>query len=195
MTTTVWLLDVDGVINAPRAGWDTQPQRSHVTTDGIPFRLSWEPRVVAAIRRLHTTVDSLDIRWCTSWCHWAGQLERLWELPRLSRAFHEPINGAALSIAKLAAAREVLAQGHRLIWTDDTEVPEWGEVHDELTAGGRALLIAPDDRVGLQPEHLQQIEDFATAKPEKQRGACPTCARPIVTAPLRRDSPRVDSRG
>jgi len=37
----------------------------------------------------------------------------------------------------------VLADGRRLIWTDDEALPKPGETRDELTAGGLALLIAP----------------------------------------------------
>jgi hypothetical protein len=37
-----------------------------------------------------------------------------------------------------------------------------GAHNDELTADGRGLLIAPALRRGLQPEHLDAVEAFAT---------------------------------
>ncbi|WFE26462.1 hypothetical protein O7623_24530 [Solwaraspora sp. WMMD791] len=63
----------------------------------------------------------------------------------------------------LDAAREVVAQGRPLIWTDDAETPTNGPVYEELTASGRALLIAPLPNRGLQPAHLDQIEVFVAS--------------------------------
>ncbi|SBT46968.1 hypothetical protein [Micromonospora narathiwatensis] len=53
-----------------------------------------------------------------------------------------------------------LNQGLHLIWTDDTEAPTSGPIYEELTRTGRALLIAPSPRLGLQPEHLDAIGAF-----------------------------------
>jgi hypothetical protein len=44
------------------------------------------------------------------------------------------------------------------------EVPEPGsQLYDELTAGGRALLICPQPSRGLRPEDFHTIERFARA--------------------------------
>ncbi|MFI6820554.1 hypothetical protein ACIBJE_06310 [Micromonospora sp. NPDC050187] len=88
-------------------------------------------------------------------------LERLWSLPTLGRAFTEPFRDAGASAAKLAAARKVLANGRRLIWTDDLEVPHSGPLYDELTADGRGLLIRPNSSRGLQRSELNDIHVFA----------------------------------
>src|SRR5690606_41591647 len=85
----------------------------------------------------------------------------IWQLPPLHRTFKRDIKGKEASAAKLAAARQVLADGHRLIWTDDTETPTGGALYDELTADGRALLIRPSGRQGLRPADLDAIERFA----------------------------------
>jgi hypothetical protein len=74
--------------------------------------------------------------------------------------FPEAPLGSVASLAKLATARAVLAQGHRLVWTDDVETPTTGPVFEELAGPGRALLIAPSPIRGLQPEHLERIEQF-----------------------------------
>lgn len=156
----VLLLDVDGVVNANRPGWGAAPRKATAYADGQGWTMRWAPAMVDRLRRLRE--DGLvEIRWCTTWCAWADQLERLWRFPPLERAFHDPINGTAAAVAKLAAAQKVLADGRRLIWADDTEVPLGGPVFDDLTAGGQALLIRPDGRRGLQPEHLDAIEAFA----------------------------------
>ncbi|WBB94103.1 hypothetical protein [Verrucosispora sp. WMMC514] len=162
MTTTlppVWHLDVDGVINVSRPGWGAAPRTGYAYAAGRGWKMRWAPALITRIRDLHKA-GTVEVRWCTTWCAYADQLERLWALPPLVRAFTEDINGDAASLAKLAAARQVIAEGRRLIWTDDTEVPRWGEVHDELVFGG-ALLIRPRGSIGLQPEHLDQIEAFA----------------------------------
>ncbi|MEU4626595.1 hypothetical protein AB0G04_42260 [Actinoplanes sp. NPDC023801] len=53
----VWLLDVDGVVNAFRAGWYTRPRLVEVysSADDYLYRIRYEPRVVDMIRRIHRT--------------------------------------------------------------------------------------------------------------------------------------------
>src|SRR6476469_2727758 len=63
------LLDVDGVLNAPRldlpAGW----QRGIY----MGFVLSWDPTVTARLSELHVS-GRVEIRWLTTW---AGNADRL----------------------------------------------------------------------------------------------------------------------
>ncbi|MBO3741503.1 hypothetical protein [Actinoplanes flavus] len=164
MSRVVWLLDVDGVLNATRPGWGAAPRSGTAYGDGHPYRLRWSSALITRIRALHDT-GTVTVRWCSTWCADADQIERLFALPRLERAWTDPISHSAAPAAKLAAARAVLDQGHRLIWTDDDAVPTSGPVHDELLATGRALLIAPLPNRGLQPEHLDAIEAFVSASP------------------------------
>jgi hypothetical protein len=122
-------------------------------------------------RRPHADLHhraTVEIRWCSTWCSDADQIERLLGLPRLDRAWHHPITSTTAATAKLAAAGAVLDRGHRLIWTDDTAIPTSGPYRDELTATGRALLITPTPSQGLQPEHLDTIEAFLTADDNSQ---------------------------
>lgn len=74
---------------------------------------------------------------------------------------------AAAADAKLAQAREVLAEGRRLIWTDDSEVPESSPVYEELTTDGRASLIRPSGRQGSRREHMEHIAAFCTVAVEE----------------------------
>ncbi|HEX8627100.1 MAG TPA: HAD domain-containing protein [Catenuloplanes sp.] len=161
MDRPVWLLDVDGVLNAARPGWRAPPRSDNAYSAGTMYRMRWAPALLDRIRGLHRA-DQVEIRWCTTWCSDADQVERVFALPRLDRCWFDDLTGAAAASAKLAAARDVLAAGRRLIWTDDAVVPTSGPVYDELTAAGRALLIAPSPRRGLQPEHLDAIEEFTT---------------------------------
>lgn len=163
----VWLLDVDGVINATRPGWGGPPRRSHVwsSADNTSYVLRWSPALIDRIRTLHGS-GTLEARWCTTWCPEAERLEELWRLPELVRALHaDPMpRGAQCWPLKLAAARAILAEGRRLIWTDDEALPPPGPDRDELTADNRALLIAPRPSRGLQPEDLDHIERFAAGR-------------------------------
>jgi putative intracellular protease/amidase len=160
----VWLLDVDGVINVNRPGWGAAPRSGTAYADGYGYRMRWAPALIDWIRRLHNT-GLVEVRWCTTWCAFADQLEWLWRLPRLERAFTDPLNGREAVEAKQAAARKVLADGRRLVWTDDQVVPTPGtRLYDELTADGRAMLIRPSPRCGLQPADLDAIETFAAAE-------------------------------
>lgn len=162
----IWLLDIDGVINTGRPGWGAAPHHDTAYADGIGYRMRWAPPLIDRIRHIHAA-GIAEVRWCTTWCAWADQLEQLWHLPTLGRCFADPINGSTAAMDKLAAARKVLANGDRLIWTDDTETPapDW-DLHRELTATGRALLIRPKPNRGLQPDDLDAIEAFAQKETE-----------------------------
>ncbi|MER7893736.1 hypothetical protein ABTX15_28365 [Micromonospora sp. NPDC094482] len=162
----VWLLDVDGVVNATRPGWGGPPRKSQVwsDTDRVSYVVRWALALVDRIRALQES-GGVDIRWCSTWCPDAHRLEYLWRLPPLARAITaDPIpRGPACWPLKLAAARAVLAEGRRLVWTDDEALPPPGRLRDELTAGGQALLIEPRSKRGLQPEDLDRIEAFVAA--------------------------------
>lgn len=157
----VWLLDVDGVVNAFRAGWYGSPRVVQVysTADAYDYRIRYEPRLVEAIRRIH--VDGLaEVTWCSTWCSDAAALEEGLGLPALPRAFTEPVTGGAASRAKLAAARRVIDSGRRLVWTDDVEIELHAEVSAPWAAAGRALLISPNATRGLRSQHVRRIERF-----------------------------------
>lgn len=162
----VWLLDVDGVINVRRPMWGPQLGRGVARTveaqGAVDWPIRWAPALIARIRRL-AAAGVVEVRWCTTWCPDADVLERLFDLPAFGRA----LTAAELDAAedtdpvKLAAARRVLAERRRLVWTDDTAVPASGPSAAELTAGGRGLLIRPHPRRGLRPRDLDRIEAFA----------------------------------
>lgn len=157
----VWLLDVDGVVNAFRAGWYTAPRMVQVYSeaDAYDYRIRYEPRLVEAIRLLHVN-GQVEVTWCSTWCSDAAALEEAFGLPTLPRAFDEPVTGVAASEAKLAAARRVIASGRRLIWTDDVEVDLHSEVCEPWAASGRALLITPNATRGLRAQHLRRIQNY-----------------------------------
>jgi hypothetical protein len=158
----VWLLDVDGVINVRRPVWGAELCRGIARSEGIDWPMRWAPALVGRVRQLHSG-GLVEVRWCSTWCVDADELERLFGLPALGRALDAvDLDGAEeTDVRKLAAARRVLADGHRLVWTDDTAVPRSGLLFDELTSGGNGLLIRPHARRGLRPRDVDRIEAFA----------------------------------
>ncbi|MFB9693893.1 hypothetical protein ACFFRK_12665, partial [Amorphoplanes digitatis] len=157
-----------GVLNTVRPGWGGPPKRALVWSgaDNTSYLLRWGPALIDRIRALEAA-EKVEIRWCTTWCPEAHRLERLWRLPELGRALHaDPMpRGSDCWPLKQQAARAVLAEeGRRLIWTDDDALPPPGPQREELTARGRALLIAPKPLRGLQPADLDLIEKFAEGR-------------------------------
>lgn len=69
----VWLLDVDGVINASRPGWGAAPHHGTATAAGMSFRIRWAPALAKRIRALHES-GRVEIRWCSTWCDWLIRL-------------------------------------------------------------------------------------------------------------------------
>lgn len=166
--TPVWLLDVDGVLNAPAPRWGGPPRRADAVHTGEVFRMSWAPELVAALRRLHRT-GAVELRWATTWADESLQLERLFGLPELATAFAGlgPSPAVKTPALKVAAALRVLEhEGRPLIWTDDDAIPGRGPLREALEAAGPPLLlIAPDPRHGLQPEDLDAVAGFLAVLP------------------------------
>ena len=161
VTKPVWLLDVDGVLNVDNQGhWPCALKHGTAVHQGTKYPMDWSPCLMRRIKKI-IAADVVEIRWATSWCSCVDQLERLWGLPRLSRAFTDDINGYALAITKLTAALSVVNdEKRRLIWTDDVEVPYAFEpTYAELMTAG-SLLIRPRETYGLQPKHMNEIEKF-----------------------------------
>ncbi|MEV0134951.1 hypothetical protein AB0H83_41680 [Dactylosporangium sp. NPDC050688] len=158
----VWLLDVDGVLNVRRPLWGPSLCRGTAHSAGVDWPIRWAPLLITRIRHL-ALAGLVEVRWCTTWCPDADALEHLFDLPPFGRA----LTAADLDRVddtdplKLAAARGVLADRRRLVWTDDTAVPDPGPESAALTAGGRGLLIKPNPRRGLRPSDLARIEAFA----------------------------------
>jgi len=157
----VWLLDVDGVINGhPRfAGWGRPPVKTS------PGPVYYEPQLIDRIRALHQS-GTVEVRWSTTWCGYPVQLKQLGEVLGLdlASAFGDRPMSKTWADLKVDAALAVLAEGRRLIWTDDSEVDAGRRLFPEIAAAeaeGRALLIEPVSQRGLQPEHVDQIEEFA----------------------------------
>lgn len=174
----VWLLDVDGVLNAvakrpdpsvwPRSAWSRHVVRQW------PLLVA-EP-VLAFVRAVHA-VGAAEIRWHTTWQHDAFELAvkvGLPEFPVLDcPEFHAPsvapYGGSSVSGSdwwKLPGALRVVGdEGRKLVWTDDDLEVEarrdaLGGLPLGVADGGRSLLVSPRMRLGLTPKHLREIAGF-----------------------------------
>ncbi|MEU1763329.1 hypothetical protein [Micromonospora sp. NPDC005652] len=79
----VWLLDVDGVINASRPGWNAVPWKGYAYDRATEYKIRWAPQLIARIYELHRA-GLVEIRWCSTWCAYADQLERLFASRRFA---------------------------------------------------------------------------------------------------------------
>lgn len=154
MKFIVWLLDVDGVINASKAGWSAAPKSGYAYANEQSWKMRWSPQLISRIIKVHNT-GLVDILWATTWVGDTDGLERLFGLPAFNSA-----RSTSMSVPhKRLAAEDVVDSGRKLIWTDDQAIPHAGSLHFKLTAFD-SLLIAPKPNRGLRPEHLDEIDSY-----------------------------------
>ena len=170
-TRPVWLLDIDGVVNAlargPVAGsWPADQWVQHV----VPADIPGSGRMVLPIFVARPVLDfvarvvetgAAEVIWHSTWREAAvSDLAPVLGLPAhadLARAGMDAASRAHLVEAPGGA--RVIESGRRLVWTDDdiAVVPE--QVGD-LAARPDTLLISPDPYTGLTPADLAAIADF-----------------------------------
>jgi hypothetical protein len=167
--TPVWLLDIDGVINAlssrpstrdwPVGGWrEVEAESAH----GLRWPILAAQPVLDFIALVHDT-GRAEIRWHTTWQEFANNVSRSLGLPEFAvqpaPEFDEPLG---FTWWKLPAAHRVLVEeGRRLVWTDDDAVSELSRAElRHLKTLGQALLLCPDTMTGLRQRHLKRIDGF-----------------------------------
>lgn len=164
----VWLLDIDGVINAVgdlRLRETTWPDARWVVGradagGGATFTITAAEPTLQFIRRVHEE-DLAEIRWLTTWRDAAQNVADLLCLPTFP-VQREHVTGHTWWKER-CAEHVVNVEQRQLIWTDD-------DLHTELSAACRyrlksagALLIRPNYRVGLVAGELARIEAFCRA--------------------------------
>lgn len=163
--TPIWLLDVDGVLNAVTSEPDLAVwpdyRSGFATARHRRWPITWSPTVVRAVREVHEARRA-EVLWLTTWDDDAnGDLAHLLGLPALPVAGRsretkaEPHNGWW----KLQVARRVHHEdpSRPLLWTDDdlsydSEASEW--------ISTRGLGISPMTDRGLDPHDLTAIVTF-----------------------------------
>ncbi len=158
----VLLLDVDGVLNVFEPSWDGLLVHTKVSRSAIRY----SPALVHRLHRLYRSA-TVEFRWATTWCNLETELAAFEDLIGIAapRAFTDRPPHLSWGDMKVNAALAVLAEGRRLIWADDEEAAAARLLFPEIVRAeheGRALLLMPVSRLGLQPEDLDAIDAFLT---------------------------------
>lgn len=161
----LWLLDVDGVLNAVCGTLPPGYKRRSING----YDITWNPAIVTRMRQLHET-GVVEIRWLTTWCHDAAtKIAPALGLPLdcIVEGADDHRNTDHKTWWKSPAAKRLSdAEPDRaLIWTDDdlTDAERNGEVDWLRDRTGPTLAISPDWRCGLTPKLLARIEAFLAA--------------------------------
>lgn len=165
----VWLLDIDGVINAFTTPAYVWPADQWVRTEAHDGNRMWEQRAARPVLDFIRTVHEghfAEIRWHTTWQHHAHNVAAVLGLPTFpvqdAPEFAGYLDGTAVGWWKVPAVRRVLAEERRpVVWTDDEmnhylTRRQW----DQLATAGVLHAIAPHDQTGLTPKHLRRIADW-----------------------------------
>jgi hypothetical protein len=167
----VWLLDVDGVVNAlsrtPVPGsWPAAAWVQHAVAAEVPGT----GRMVFPILAAQPVLDfvagvvrsgAADVIWHSTWRESAvTDLGPALGLPELAISFAPEWTDRSERVWwKLPAAERVVASGRRLVWTDD-DIAVLPDQVAELAAREDTLLIAPDPVSGLTGPQLDAIARF-----------------------------------
>jgi hypothetical protein len=182
----VWLLDIDGVINAvskrgPAFIWPRETWHTNYCEDalGRVFPILWAEPVRDFIIEMS---EIIEIRWHTTWQHRAQtEIAPALGLPHfevqdapesemfetqwldLGKGYREYqiYNGPGYPWWKMNAALRLAGEGRNIIWTDDDLSVKAGEHF--LKNGGNMVdtaLIGPISEHGLAHKHLEAIRGF-----------------------------------
>ncbi len=169
----IWLLDIDGVLNAtsmklpthiyPTAAWT----RQHV--DG--FQITAAKPVLDLLCKVHEE-GLAEIRWHTTWQDRAPDVGAAFGLPEFDVQWTDewPDSGekAAQRIMagypnwwKHPAVYRLVASGRKVLWTDDDIFGSLPAVHRQnLKKIGKVRMVSPTSLYGLQPGELRLISKF-----------------------------------
>lgn len=162
MSTPIWLLDVDGVLNAvskegDRTAWKDW-QKGYAHAGGTEWPILFSPSVTGFIERMHAA-GRVEVRWLTTWEDDAnGELRELLGFTKEFEVAGRRGFGSSRWWKFDAAQRVRENEPDRpLIWTDDDlgferEAASWASRH--------GLGITPQTHLGLTPKHLRMITDF-----------------------------------
>jgi hypothetical protein len=170
----VWLLDIDGVLNAMSTNLATHVWRQEDWVIGEAqggnniWKIAVRRQVCDFIREVHEK-DLAEIRWHSTWQHQAENVAKLLDLPTFPvhpapefRHGHWASSSFDGTWWKLAGAERVLLEEDRpLVWTDD-DIDYYLEDAKltSLREFSQALLVCPDHKCGLVQKELDKIRKF-----------------------------------
>ncbi|MGI9092829.1 MAG: hypothetical protein ACR2FF_05180 [Mycobacteriales bacterium] len=167
-TAPIWLLDVDGVVNAMHYPPESDYVSTQVDGGGRSFPILYRRPLVVRIGELHRS-GVVEARWLTTWCdHAAQNLGPALCLPEFAVEGADLYATQARGWWKSDAARRVSSGEPQrpLIWTDDDlcDARETGELNWVADRHAATLLICPDWTVGLTDGEVDRIEEFARSQ-------------------------------
>jgi hypothetical protein len=155
VTTPIWFLDIDGIVNA--AGLDLPPHlvRTDATTAGTKWPIHYSPEVVAFINMVHRG-GLAEVRWLTTW----GQDARTSFAPAvgLDEFFaYDMYDSEDWWKAEIVAA-SVADEKRPFVWTDDDITAD--DIERLTTFGHPAATIPPITSHGLVASDLLKVLQF-----------------------------------
>ncbi|AXT85120.1 hypothetical protein C6I20_07955 [Aeromicrobium sp. A1-2] len=157
MTTPIWFLDIDGVVNAAGIDLPTHLTRTEATTAGTTWPIHYSSEIVDFINMVHRG-GLAEIRWLTTW----GPDARTSFAPAVGLddfTAYEMYDSEGWWKAEIVAAC-IARESRPIIWTDDdiTEIQAaW--LHDSVSSP--SLAISPCTESGLRSIDLRRIAGFA----------------------------------
>lgn len=177
-TRPVWLLDIDGVLNAttsrsfPSHVWPRYTWRQFTAMgNSREWTLKVAQPVVDFVQEVHDS-GLVEIRWHTTWQHAAQNVAKelgLPEFPVHEAPEYTPTAWEGSTVGewwKLPGAWRVIGsepgdEGRPLVWTDDDiGFMTTKEQLAALRAAGKVLLVEPGSKEGLVKKHLTKIREF-----------------------------------
>lgn len=166
--TPLWLLDVDGVLNAvselttlrkldPQEHWT-----DYQLGEARGYNIIWSRTVAERIGTLHTE-GHVEVQWLTTWEeHAQTEIAPLLGLPHFELAGKREYEGPGWW--KLPLAQRATTLQRPFVWTDDditagTGAIEWAKQRLEH-GGAPAALVTPKWDLGITPKQLAFIEKF-----------------------------------
>ncbi len=158
----IWLLDVDGVLNAVMDP-ATIPDE-YTAVNNHDYAIVYRQSVVDRIASLHES-GRVEVRWLTTWMHRANTLARGIGLPEFAVEgdpevwIERPGTWWKSTVAQRIDAECPAAP---LIWTDDDLDYSVGRGEVDWLAGRvtPTLAITTDWRIGLSDYDMDRIESF-----------------------------------
>ncbi len=174
----VWLLDIDGVINALAYPPNVKTWPAHQWVEAaaasaheIEWPLLAAQPVLQFLRDVHEQ-GRAEIRWHTTWQRHAVNVGAalalpLWPVHDCPEFYMDetqiavPLTTKVSRWWKLPAAQRVLTEGRPLLWTDDDARYQLRRA-DVAAWGSRALVVSPSASNGLTRHHLRRINTWLT---------------------------------
>lgn len=180
MSKPVWLLDLDGVVNAcprlpdpPPACWPADQWIQAEVKNGhsdVAWPILAARPVLHFIAAVHA-VGQAEVRWHSTWQEEANLVSDALGLPHFEAEpapEYERWNKSARGWWKVPAVQRASARtGGNLIWTDDEAAYPKLERKDRLALrNAGVLIVAPSASMGLTQGNLDKITFYLTGNEE-----------------------------